>query len=81
MSDYNFDRTFLTEHYEVKVSRADRYGYFEHLTRGDNSAGGLWFEPLEGGLLGLTDYDGVFALPGEVKQALLDAGFVVDEDF
>ena len=81
MSDYNFTQTIITSHYEIKLAPADLYGYFEHLTKGDNSAGGLWFERLEGGLIGLTDYDGVFALPTEVKQALIETGCIVDEDF
>jgi hypothetical protein len=78
---YTFDRLTKTEHYEVKVDTAALYGYFEHHSEGDNQAGGLWFERLEGGMLSLTDYDGMFELPGEVKAALLGMGFVVDEEF
>jgi hypothetical protein len=81
MSEYNFDRVLQAPNFEIKIDTAAGYGYFEHNELGDNCGGGLWFERLEGGMLSLTDYDGVFALPSEVKATLLLTGFIVDEDF
>jgi hypothetical protein len=43
--------------------------YFEHNIEGDNYAGSMWFE----GKI-LTDYDGVFELPKEVIQMMIDKG-------
>lgn len=81
MTAYHFNKTMLTNNFEVMVDTGARYGYFEHLRLGDNCGGGLWFEPLEGGVLALVDYDGVFELPGEVKDSLTRAGFILDEEF
>lgn len=78
---YEFDRKVDTAHYEVQIDTPACYGYFEHHTRGDLDGGGLWFERLEGGVLALIDYDGVFSLPAEVKDALRGMGFIVDEEF
>lgn len=58
----------------VAVDTASQYGYWE---RSDGSeGGGLWFEGAE-----LIDYDGAFELPRRVIEALLAAGFTVDESF
>lgn len=70
---YDYNKDLSTKHYEVKIATADSYGYFEHNAMGDESAGGLWFEGKE-----LVDYDGVFDLPAEVKQALTTAGYIGD---
>jgi hypothetical protein len=50
--------------------------YFEHNIYGDDVAGRLWFEDKN-----LIDYDGVFTLPREVIQMLLDKGYTVEQDF
>lgn len=81
MSEYNWDRIIRTADYEIMVDTAACYGYFEHERLGDQRAGGLWFEKLEGGVLALFDYDGVFELPAEVKEALIACNYVIDEDF
>lgn len=47
------------------------------LSSGDHYAEiGLWFEGQT-----LTDYDGVFELPGEVIEMLEERGLTVDPDF
>lgn len=79
MTQYNFDKKTITPHYEVLVATSDAYGCFENHKVGGE--GGLWFERLEGGVLALIDYDGVYELHPEVKTALRDMGIVVDEDF
>jgi hypothetical protein len=50
--------------------------YFEHNIYGDDVAGRLWFEDKN-----LIDYDGVFTLPREIIQMLLDKGYTVGQDF
>ena len=79
---YSFDQKHSTPHYEICVDTSAKYGYFEHNTLGDNRAGGLWFaDRLGEEKLVLVDYDGVFALPIEVGEALRVMGFIVDDDF
>jgi len=60
-----------TEHFEIEIT--GEHGYFEHHTRGDSYAGGLWFNDDNQ----LIDYDGVYELPGEVIQALKAKGYDV----
>jgi hypothetical protein len=88
VSEYNFDRHLNTPCYEVSVDTAAKYGYFEHHTYGDERGGGLWFEVHEsstegdaGRKLELTDFDGMTYLPKQVKEALIEMGFIVDEIF
>lgn len=79
---YNFTQVANTRHYEISLDPEACYGYFEHHVRGDESAGGLWFDKLDDGRLELRDYDGVFELPAEVAAALQGMGcFVPDEYF
>ena len=54
-----------TANYMVAINNQGDYGYFEHVRLGEESGGGLWFND---GVL--TDYDGVFSLPGEVADEL-----------
>ena len=64
--------------FEVRVNQWLGRGSFEWVggTNEDaECAGGLWFE--EGALV---DYDGVFALPKEVIEALKQLGFRTEED-
>ena len=76
-----FDRVFRTQNFDVQISTAELKGYFEHDRLGDECAGELWFEKQEGGdSLVLTDYDGVFELPKEVKQVLIDNGVIFEDD-
>lgn len=77
---YNFNITIKTANFEIQVDTAATYGYFEHNELGDECGGGLWFER-HGDKLSLTDYDGVACLPLEVSDALIEAGFVVNEEF
>ena len=79
MAAYSFDKKTENDRYTVAVSTIDRYGYFQNNITG--TEGGLWFERLEGGVLALVDYDGVFELPREVVQTLRDMNLVVAEDF
>lgn len=88
MSDFNFTVMLETPNYTVKVDPAEKYGFFEHNTLGDEKAGSLWFDLHEsstpgdnGRVLDLIDYDGVFSLPKQVTLALRNAGFIVDEIF
>lgn len=73
---YHFDIQLETKKFEINVSRADRYGCFEHKRLGEDCGGGLWFE-MEGAKLALCDYDGVCDLPREVVEALKGAGIDV----
>jgi hypothetical protein len=57
---------FNTKNYTISLWGQDR-GTFEHNTLGEDSAGGLWFDGDN-----LEDYDGVYELPKEVKQWLLE---------
>lgn len=58
----------------VQVSPSTQYGYWER--RDGTEGGGLWFDGLE-----LTDYDGAFALPRAVCDALVAAGFHLEPEF
>jgi hypothetical protein len=62
-------KTTNTTNYEVSLGNTGTYGYFEHNTLGDESAGGLWFVDGE-----LVDYDGVYRLPKEVAVELKNRG-------
>ena len=62
MSNYKVTNT---ENYEVRLNNDGLHGSFEHVRLGEESGGGLWFND---GML--TDYDGVFSLPGEVADEL-----------
>lgn len=66
-----------TTHFSVCIDSADKYGYFEHHTKGDDFAGGLWFDDDKN----LIDYDGVFELPAEVCNFLKEKGFKVADEF
>lgn len=69
---YNFTQTARVCKWEVKVDPVAHYGYFEHDTYGEG--GGLWFEGND-----LSDYDGVFALPMGVVEAIRSLGYSVDD--
>jgi len=71
----NYDLDISTKDFEIKVDTVKQYGFFEHNELGDQCGGGLWFEGNE-----LTDYDGVYALPVQVYEALC-ASFNVDKNF
>lgn len=79
--NYHYNKDLSNAEFEIKVDTESLYGYFEHNILGDNCGGGLWFETLEGGVLALIDYDGVFELPSEVRKALVADSIVVDADF
>ena len=49
--------------------------------RDGTEGGGLWFERLDDGRLDLVDYDGSFALPNAVIDALRASGVSVEEIF
>lgn len=54
--------------WEVSISPATSYGYFEHDDIGEG--GGLWFEGRT-----LVDYDGRFELPRGVALAIQAVGY------
>ncbi len=66
----------IAGNYEITLDVRPNYGFFEHNTRGEDSAGGLWFEGKT-----LTDYDGVWELPKQVVEGLEKAGYIVGECF
>ncbi len=72
MADYKVVKTINTDNFEINLCE-DNYGYFEHNELGDECGGGLWFEGDE-----LVDYDGVFELPKEVREALIAEGYTGD---
>jgi hypothetical protein len=82
MTDYPLKAE--TPHYTVEIFEdgSRLRGYFEHNERGDESAGGLWFDRAEGNSnVTLTDYDGVYDLPMEVRQQLIAWGVKLDGCF
>jgi hypothetical protein len=77
MSIHDYNVKVDSKNYHVEVATKTLYGWFEHHNGGE---GGLWFD-LEDAKLVLIDYDGVFSLPAEVKQALQSVGIGVGDDF
>ena len=75
-----FDKKVHVEPFTVEVSTKKGRGYFEHDEYGDEAGGGLWFDTT-GAKLELTDYDGVFCLPGRVIEALEQMDIIVPEEF
>lgn len=73
MSEYNFTINIDTPNFEIRIDTEAQYGYFEHNELGDECGGGLWFDDRL-----LLDYDGVYELPQEVQDALINASFIVD---
>ena len=73
---YTFNTQLGTQNFTIGIDTKAKYGYFEHDTLGDTCGGGLWFDKQ----LNLTDYDGVFELPSEVKNILVMFG-MCDKDF
>jgi hypothetical protein len=70
-------RVIDTENYEIwlNIDTTGQRGYFEHTTLGDERAGGLWYDENKN----ITDYDGVYELPKEVREALIADGFTSTE--
>lgn len=75
MAKYDFSLRLGTQNYDIGVDTKAKYGYFEHNELGEDSAGGLWFD----NNLILVDYDGVYFLPSEVKNALIKFGMIDKE--
>ncbi len=73
--DYNFTTRIGTQNYDIGIDPKSLYGYFEHNELGDESGGGLWFDKN----FQLIDYDGVFFLPSEVKNVLIQFGMISKE--
>ena len=82
MSTYNFDKMTRIGDFETHLCTDKLYGCFEDVV--DGGEGGLWFEYNNQGKLAICDYDGYFALPEPVIQALIqfgcDVSYVIDED-
>jgi len=76
MAQHTFDQVFQSGAFLIQIDTKALYGCFEHDTRGDECAGGLWFEGNE-----LIDYDGVACLPRKVFEGLVNHGFIVSDDF
>lgn len=72
--EHNYTQRMTVRKWETVVSPSTGYGYFERET--DGEGGGLWFEQNE-----LRDFDGVYALPSAVAEALRQMGYVVCDDF
>ena len=72
---YNFSTILGTQNYDIRIDPKSKYGYFEHNELGDESGGGLWFDKE----FNLIDYDGVYFLPSEVKNILIQFGMIKKE--
>ena len=73
--EYDFRTTIGTQNYTIGIDAKALYGFFEHNELGDESGGGLWFDKE----FQLIDYDGVFELPSEVKNVLIQFGMISKE--
>jgi hypothetical protein len=69
MAESNYTLVLDTKNYTIGVDVIGQHGYFEHNKVGDELAGGLWFN----NKMFLRDYDGVYKLPNEVRDALITA--------
>jgi hypothetical protein len=56
-----------TKNYTIRINPEGSHGFFEHNKLGEDLGGGLWFNES----MYLRDYDGVFSLPSEVRDALI----------
>lgn len=84
MPKHEYSVVIKTANFEIKISPATMYGYFEHDHLGEECSGGLWFDTCQVAAdqgLELFDCDGTPELPGEVKEALAQAGYIVGEEF
>lgn len=77
IATYNFDLGFQAGQYTVSVDTTAERGYFEHDILGDQSGGRLTFERNDAGQIEIIDYDGVWALPREVIDGLLQHNIIV----
>lgn len=73
--EYRFTTIIGTQNYDIRIDPKALYGYFEHNELGDESGGGLWFDKQ----FNLIDYDGVYFLPSEVKNVLIQFGMINKE--
>jgi hypothetical protein len=71
-AQYSFNLDLSTPSHDIKVDTAGEYGYFQNNTTG--TEGGLWFDGLT-----LIDYDGVPDLPKAVHNALVNAGYNLED--
>lgn len=83
-----YDKHVYAPPYTVRVCTAEKRGYFEHYTFGEDRGGGLWFDtgdssgPWADDTVTLVDMDGpCLALPPQVAKALRDWGIEVPEEF
>lgn len=80
--NYNYTTNISTKNFEIKFDLDKEYGYFEHNQLGDECSGGIWLNSCMNAahekVFVVTDYDGVFMLPTEVKDALLNFGILLD---
>ncbi len=59
-----------TKEFHIWLTVDGYRGYFEHDLLGEDHGGGLWFENKS-----LTDYDGVYDLPKEIVDFLIEKGY------
>lgn len=63
--------------YEVVINTETNHGSFEHLRKGEDASGGLWFDTDKR----LIDYDGMFTVPKSVIASIRQLGYVVPREF
>lgn len=74
---YSFDLKSQEGIFEIGIDTKANYGYFEHITLGDEYGGELWFDDNKN----LIDYDGIFSLPKEVITELRKHGYYISKEF
>lgn len=70
-----YDLNLSTNKFEIHIDTKGRYGWFEDKKVGDENGGGLWFD----GNMKLQDYDGVYFLPKDVGNQLMNNNFITQE--
>jgi hypothetical protein len=76
-----------SRNYTLWLDKTNGIGYFEHNIFGDERGGGVWLEHYDAETgepsdkLHLMDFDGMYFLPEEVINLLLDQDVVIPMDF
>lgn len=80
MNDVVVERGDFTVTIFGEVREDGQGGFFEHNERGEDFAGGLWFDDSDfNGDKALRDYDGVYTIPVVVLEALEQEGIEVSK--
>jgi len=77
---FNWNLEISTKNFTIQIDTQAKYGYFEHEKLGDGCAGGLWFDGSDTTNLRLMDYDGVYELPREVLNKLVNERYIHPDD-